>query len=189
MVKGYAPSYLQIIVPPSVHQVSQRNLRNNQNLTVPRARTNLYNNSFVPLATREWNLLPPEAKNCNSLYSFKRSLNRNMTSIPKYYYIGDRKSQILHTRLRLQCSSLNADLFKNHILDNDKCPCGQVETAEHFLLNCPLFTELRNDTIGKILMPYNIEILLKGCPLYSDNVNGEIFLAVQNFILKSNRFE
>ena len=51
-------------------------------------------------------------------------------------------------------------------------PCGQVETAEHFVLYCPLFTELINDTIGKILMPYNIEILLKGCPLYSDNVNG-----------------
>ena len=132
MVKGYAPSYLQIIVPPSVHQVSQRNLRNNQNLTVPRARTNLYNNLFIPLATREWNLLPPEAKNCNSLYSFKRFLNRNMASIPKYYHIGDRKPQILHIRLRLQCSSLNADLFKNHILDNYKCPCGQVETAEHF---------------------------------------------------------
>ena len=41
-------------------------------------------------------------------------------------------------------------------------------------------------------MPYYIEILLKGCPLYkmySDNVNGEKFLAVQNFTLKSNRFE
>ena len=38
-------------------------------------------------------------------------------------------------------------------------------------------------------MPYNIETLLKGCPLYDDNVNGEIFLAVQNFIFKSNRFE
>ena len=89
-----------------------------------------------------------------------------MTSIPKYYHIGDRKPQILRTRLRLQCSSLNADMFKNRILDNYKCPCGQVETAEHFLLHCPLFTELRNDTIGKILMTYNIEILLKGCPLY-----------------------
>ena len=189
MVKGHAPSYLQFIVPPTVQQVSQRNLRNNQNLTVPRARTNLYNNSFIPLATREWNLLPLEVKNCNSLYSFKRFLNRNMKSIPKYYYIGDRKSQILHTRLRLQCSSLNADLFKNHILDHDKCACGQIENAEHFLLNCPTYTELRNETIGKITMPYNIETLLKGCPLYDDNVNGEIFLAVQNFIFKSNRFE
>ena len=81
------------------------------------------------------------------------------------------------------------DLFKNHILDNDKCPCGQIENAEHFLLNCPIYTELRNETIGKITMPYNIETLLKGCPLYDDNVNGEIFLAVQNFIFKSNRFE
>ena len=66
MVKRYAPSYLQFIVPPTVHQVSQRNLRNNQNLTVPRARTNLYNDSFI--TSYLWNLLPLEAKNCNSLY-------------------------------------------------------------------------------------------------------------------------
>ena len=51
MVNGHTPSYLQLIVRPSVHQVSQRNLRNNQNLTVTRARSNMYSNSFIPQAT------------------------------------------------------------------------------------------------------------------------------------------
>ena len=50
-------------------------------------------------------------------------------------------------------------------------------------------TDLRNTTIGRLTMPYDIEILLKGCPLFSDDVNSEIFLAVQNFIVKSKRFE
>ena len=46
MVKNITPPYLQNLVPPAVHQVSQRNLRNNMNLTVPRSRTNLYDISF-----------------------------------------------------------------------------------------------------------------------------------------------
>ena len=87
MVKGYAPSYLQTIVPPTVHQVSQRNLRNDLNLVVPRARTNFYNKSFIPQATREWNSLPTEAKNCNSIPAFKRFLDQNMKSVPNYFYV------------------------------------------------------------------------------------------------------
>ena len=98
-------------------------------------------------------------------------LNRNMTSVPKNYYSGERKAQILHTRLRLHCSSLNLDLYNNHISENDICSCGQTESAEHFLLNCTNYREVRENTLGRITVPYNIDILLKGCPLYSDDVN------------------
>ena len=188
MVKGYAPSYLQTIVPPTVHQVSHRNLRNNQNLTVLRARTNHYDNSFIPQATREWNLLPNEARNCTSLNAFKSFLDRNMKRVPNHFYVGNRKAQILHTRLRLHCSSLNSDLFNNHITDNNTCLCGDVENAEHYLLKC-VNTDIRNNTIGRLTIPYNIETLLKGCNLYIEADNRDIFLAVQNFILKSNRFD
>ena len=65
-----APSYLENLIPPSVHQVSQRNLRNFSDLTVPRSRTNLYDKSFIPVPTREWNLLPENMKSCTSLASF-----------------------------------------------------------------------------------------------------------------------
>ena len=148
MVKNIAPPYLQNLVPPSVHQVSQRNLRNNMNLTVPRSRTNLYDKSFIPLATREWNSLPENMKTCTSLNTFKHLLDRDKINIPKYYYADYRKAQILHTRLRLGCSSLNADLFSNHILDTDICSCGLVETAEHYLLDCPHYLAVRRETIN-----------------------------------------
>ena len=107
------------------------------NLTVPRSRTNLYDKSFIPLATREWNSLPENMKTCTSLNTFKHLPDRDKINIPKYFYAGDRKAKILHTRLRLGCSSLNADLFSNHISDTDICSCGLVETAEHYLLDCP----------------------------------------------------
>ena len=97
----YHLTYRNLFPPVSIDQVSQRNLRNSSNLIVPRSRTNLYDKSFIPLATREWNSLPDVMKCALSLNSIKYLLDRDKVKIPSYYYQGDRKSQILHTRLRL----------------------------------------------------------------------------------------
>ena len=188
MVTKTTPSYLSTLVPRTVHQVSQRNLRTGQNLQVPRSRTVLYSNSFIPKTIRDWNALPNNLKNSPSLNSFKLELNRDLPKIPKYYLSGDRKAQILHTRLRLGCSSLNSDLFNNHVSNTDRCICGSQETAKHFLLECPKYIDTRNTTINSLNIAYDLDILLKGCPLFSDEINERIFLAVQNFITQSNRF-
>ena len=188
MVTKTTPSYLSTLVPRTVHQVSQRNLRTGQNLQVPRSRTVLYSNSFIPKTIRDWNALPNNLKNSPSLNLFKLELNRDLPKIPKYYLSGDRKAQILHTRLRLGCSSLNSDLFNNHVSNTDRCICGSQETAKHFLLECPKYIDTRNTTINSLNIAYDLDILLKGCPLFSDEINEQIFLAVQNFITQSNRF-
>ena len=60
---------------------------------------------------------------------FKRYLCKDTGVTPPYMYFGERRCQILHTRLRLGCSSLNFDLFKNHLRDDDKCACGSPETT------------------------------------------------------------
>ena len=131
--KKLTPPYLQDLVPPSVHQVSNRNLRNQFDLTIPRSRTNLYDSSFIPTATREWNSLPEEIKSSTSIAIFKRMLNRDKVKVPFFFYNGNRKAQILHARIRLGCSFLNADLFINHISLTNKCSCGSV------LRNCWTF--------------------------------------------------
>ena len=59
-------------------------------------------------------------------------MNADIYKTPKYYNEGPRKLSILHTRLRQQCSSLNADLSKIHIRNNYKCNCGaSFEDAMH----------------------------------------------------------
>ena len=60
--------------------------------------------------------------------------------VPKYYYVGNRKLHILHTRLRTKCSSLNHELFLKHITESPLCHCGAVETTEHILMACHLYT-------------------------------------------------
>ena len=92
--KKLTPPYLQDLVPPSVHQVSNRNLRNQFDLTIPRSRTNLYDSSFIPTATREWNSLPEEIKSSTSIAIFKRMLNRDKVKVPFFFYNGNRKAQI-----------------------------------------------------------------------------------------------
>ena len=73
------------------------------------------------------------------------------------------------------------------------CHCGTNNRAPRWTFTDPCKPEvrpgIRNNTIGRLTIPYNIETLLKGCNLYSEADNRDIFLAVQNFILKSNRFD
>ena len=108
---NFTPPYLSSLVPPSISNLSRYNLRNSNDLQTIDARTNQYYNSFLPSAVRSWNNLPVEAKESDSVNSFKRFLNQNKTPVPKYYYTGSRTAQILHTRLRTNCSSLNMDPF------------------------------------------------------------------------------
>ena len=47
-------------------------------------------------------------------------------------YKGKRKLQVVHTRIRTNCSALNSDLFRKNIVDSPSCTCGAMENAYHF---------------------------------------------------------
>ena len=61
-----------------------------------------------------WNSLPQSLREITNLNSFKRSITERTISVPKFYFSGEQKYAILHTRLRNKCSNLNHDLFTNH---------------------------------------------------------------------------
>jgi hypothetical protein len=109
---------------------------------------------------------------------------------PKYYNEGPRKLSILHTRLRHQCSSLNADLSKIHIINNFKCNCSATfEDAIHYFLECPLYLNERRTLLSNCDdININIETLLFGNDKYSYGVNSKIFGKVRTFINQSKRF-
>ena len=106
MQNDLVPGYLATLVPPSVSEISRYNLRNANDFTSIHCRTQQYYSTFIPSAVREWNNLSEEAKQIGSLISFKTFLNCDKKKVPKYYVTGKRKLQILHTRLRTNCSSL-----------------------------------------------------------------------------------
>ena len=104
MINHLTPIYLSSLIPAQVSSASRYNLRNAQNYQTIRARTNQYRDSFLPSTLHLWNNLPLEARQSNTLNSFKLFLKKDILPIPRYYYHGNRKPQILHSRLRTGCS-------------------------------------------------------------------------------------
>ena len=67
--------------------------------------------------------------------------------------MGNRYTFVIHARLRNKCSSVNNDLFRNHISDNPLCDlCGVIEDVTHYFFHCiKYFDEIQvfNDTARK----------------------------------------
>ena len=191
MQNNLSPNYLSSLVPPTVGSTSTYPLRNSKNLHTIRTNSQLYSNSFLPSAIRDWNELPEEIRSAPSLSAFKHKLNRNIRMPPKFYFIGKRLGQIYHARLRTNCSSLNLHLFSKNLTDSPLCACGSVEDTYHYLLVCNRFSNLRRDllnTVSLICRP-TIDVFLFGTDELSTEQNKNIFLAVQNFVLKTKRFQ
>ena len=131
IINGLTPEYLQSLIPPMVQNTTLYNLRNSSDLHNIQARTNIFYNSFLLSTTRAWNELPEETKTAPSVASFKDRLNRDLLTPPTpspatptpyshpppiYVNCGSRIGQIMHARLRMECNSLNAHLYKKKIL-------------------------------------------------------------------------
>ena len=76
MMHNITPLYLSSLVPQSVSNLSRYNLRNSNDLQTIDARTNWYYNSFLPSSVRAWNNLSVEAKQCESVNTFKCLLQK-----------------------------------------------------------------------------------------------------------------
>lgn len=190
MLHNLTPLYLSSLIPQSVSDISHYNLRNSDNLQTIRTRTNIYYHSFLPSAIRDWNNLPFQAKHLDTLNSFKFYLNKDKLEVPAYYYTGKRHAQILHTRLRTNCSSLNFDLFTRNISDSPLCRCGSIENSQHYFFHCQYYQVQRNKLLNAIL-PYqtpSIELLLYGNLSLTKEINTYIFEHVQSFIIETKRF-
>ena len=80
--------------------------------------------------------------------------------------------------------------LNRHLTTNSSCDCGErKETSEHYILYCPRFTHVRENTIFRLPANLlNITTLLQGDPNISNNMNSLIFEAVQDFIAQSNSY-
>ena len=192
MLNNLVPNYLSLLVsrPRQNHYV----LRDNKRIPTINAKTNIYMNSFLPKTVSNWNALPHHTKLATSPESFKNKINKR-TKPPTYYNIGVRRGQIIHAKLRMQCSDLNHYLVERHILENRRCPqCGSLsETPEHYLLQCPKYAVQKNEMKNKLdSLSLNIvidsDLLLFGSKEIDNIKNKQIMETVIKFILASKRF-
>ena len=96
--------------------------------------------------------------------------------------------QIHHTRLRLNCSALKYTLFWKNIILDPSCECGEIETVDHYLLECNRYCEQRLTLINSLTHNLTSSLLLYGDPNLDEEANKHIFLCAQNYIVQTKRF-
>ena len=188
--KNSAPEYLSDLMPPSVGQMSDYNLRNNNNYIVPNCRLEITKKSFFPSTITDWNGLDQTIRDSRNVKIFKSKINPKLEKPPSYFNYGNRKLNILHTRLRHMCSSLSADLHRVNIVPSASCLCGHaVEDCIHYFLECPIYVEYRQLLFTE-LSTFNItiELLLAGDGRMTYDQNIKIFSSVHSYIKRTNRF-
>ena len=133
---------------------------------------------------KEWNKLDIAIRKLDSLSKFKNAIRinsqSNKISVPKLYYHGPRKLNVILTQIRCTASFLNHDLHKVHILSSPVCSCGAPqEDANHFFFVCTKYSEIRNElflSISDLSQSINTSLLTSGSETLSYADNCFIFL-------------
>ena len=135
---------------------------NGDHLIVPFCKLSITNSSFIPSTVKEWNKLDIAIRKLDSLSKFKNAIRlnsqSNKISVPKLYYYGPRKLNVILTQLRCTASFLNHDLYKVHILSSQ-------EDANQFFFVCTKYSEIRNDlflSISDLSQLINTSLLTTG---------------------------
>ena len=192
MYNNLTLDYLLSLVPSSVNEVSHYNLRNANDVQTINARTALYFNFPTVCYTRMVNI-PDNDKYVDSVESFKRQISRNKTPVPKYFYTGSRKLQILHTRLRTGRSSLNYDLFVKSISETH---CVLVEVVMlktrniFFFSYLVTFIVITESNFFRIVTQYciaSLHVFLHDDELLLCETNQVIYEAVYKYIQDSKK--
>ncbi len=186
-----SPKYLYDHVPPTVQSRAGRPLRNSCNISLIKTNTEYFDSSFYPETIRLWNNLDDKLKTISSYEVFAAQLNKPSVVIPKYYYSGNRKPNIVLAKLRMGCSQLNDDLYRIGVVDSPACSCGaRKENAFHYFMMCPKYTVIRQELHSELVKvaKYSIGTILHGDKDRSVNTNTNVVYLVHNFILQSERF-
>ena len=133
IVSGHSPDYLQDLLPITVCQTTNYNLRHSRNWF-----SKLRQSSFSPSTIRLWNNLPTDLRNYPCQQKLKNEIRKvyDMPDKPPLYFsTGIRIANILHARLRQKCSSLKCDLFRCNLIASCNCDFGNyIESVDHFFL-------------------------------------------------------
>ncbi|KAI8500728.1 hypothetical protein Bbelb_215460 [Branchiostoma belcheri] len=157
--------------------------------------TTVYKNSFVPYTTRLWNSLPRDVREAATYNQFRLKCKAQMLTTrrhQKFRKLGDRRSNILSTRLRLDWSQLNSTLVKFNLTPRS-CSCGaKSESVAYYLLHCPLHKDARQTLATAVRsvvdQSLSTNMLLNGLPGHNLPTNQKISAALQGYILQTKRF-
>ena len=136
----------------------------------------------------EWNSLPDEIISATSLQKFKSMISIQETLNYFDLHLGTRFCQIIHCRLKLGCSDLNAHRYNRHISDTAKCSCGNFnEDVIHYLFMCRKYQHQRLNMFFYV-QGYDVKTTLYGSGALDKATNNRILNSLHKFICDSKRF-
>ena len=99
----------------------------------------------------------------------------------------------MYTRLKHECSTLNAHLHNYNIIDSPKCSCSSApETTFHYFYDCTFYDSQRIILMSELtelgLEDLSIPYLLHCDDLVPPSLAQSIQSAVCKFILSTHRF-
>jgi hypothetical protein len=107
--------YLCTLIPPTIQHTSVYPLRNGNDIILPFCRLSSTSDSFISSTIKMWNSLNNNIRNVDTLSKFKSEVKKidetENHSVPKLFFCGPRKLNIILTQLRNSASFLNFDLF------------------------------------------------------------------------------
>ena len=191
MINGYSPEYLLQLIPPMRADATRYQLRNRYNISIPITSSEIYKNSFIPSTIRLWNQLDESIRQSPNISSFKKQISHEHTP-PKHFLIGKRQRNIILTKLRHNCSSLNFDLYRVNLKGSPQCLCGATEeTVEHYFMFCPNYNIQRGklfNSLRRFCHIFTLNTILFGDENLSPIQNECILKAVQLYITDTRRF-
>ena len=189
MVNNITPSYLSNLVPPRVSETVDYNLRDNSKLQSMNCKSVNYARLFLPDSVKLWNSLSAEIRNFPTLLSFKNEiLNDTNTHCDFDLNFGSRFCQIIHSRLRLECSDLNAHKYERFISQSPSCSCGHnYEDSLHYFFSCSLYSDIR-PTMYFYIKGFDLKSILFGNQNCTSAVNKELLTSIHMFIILTGRF-
>lgn len=193
IINGEVPSYLTDLLPNRVNDTSTYNLRNRDDFIIPFSRLCSFESSFFPSTLKLWNELDIGIRMLPTISQFKSNIKIIPDKIEEYTTTGERKYNIILTRIRHRCSGLKSDLNSVHIIPSAICSCGfQNENAYHYFFDCALYNEQRIRLFRNLGIPRNetnVSVLTNGSQNYDIDTNKLIILSVLKFIKDTHRFE
>jgi hypothetical protein len=151
LLNGPTPKHIIPHLPPTVETLTPFNLRNKENLRLPRTRLQASYKSYFPKTSREWNKLPPDKKLHTSKHLFKKSISKPIVKNPyTTTHIGKQGAWI--ARIRMGLSGLNFHRFSYNLIDSPECThCHNgIETTLHYLWDCTAHASAREHMINRL---------------------------------------
>ena len=84
---------------------------------------------------------------------------------------------------------MNPDLFREQLANEPGCICGcAFEDAIHYILECCLYNEAREEWKVRLVFLNELKVLLFGDDTSTEMQNLQIFKSVQRYIKRTKRF-